>query len=84
MTKTDQMLLIEARTGRDVREVLAEAYSQAGGLVRASRLVQERTGVPMNAGKFSEWIDLLGGFYAKSLVFSPSDIVSAEAEAVAA
>lgn len=69
MTKTIQMELIEARAGRDIREVLRECYEDARSLQGAADLITERYGCRVSFGTVSDWIEHFRGRITKSLDF---------------
>lgn len=68
MTKTDRMLLIEERAGKDIREVLREAYAEGGSLHRTAAIISQRY-APVGFGLVSDWIEQGGGVIRKELEF---------------
>ncbi|MFN3652570.1 MAG: hypothetical protein ACK47B_23585 [Armatimonadota bacterium] len=73
MTKTDRMLLLEARAGRDIREILRDAYAAGGGVQRGAEWIEEQYGVSISFALFSDWIEALGGEIQRELVFPGLD-----------
>lgn len=82
MTKTDRMLLLEERAGKDVRAVLTEAYEAAGGSIeRAAEWIGATYGVPVSFGIFSDWVASTGGRILKTLEFPVDEAAAAPAAA---
>lgn len=69
MTKTTKMLLIEARAGRDIRDVMASAYDETQSIQRAAELIGSLYGESVSFGIFSDWVESFGGSYGKKLQF---------------
>jgi hypothetical protein len=74
MQKTDKMLLIEARAGgRDIRELLREAYDRTGNVSDAADFISAAYGVPLSFGLFHDWVQAGGGSIRKTLEFPAED-----------
>ena len=69
MTKTDRMLLIEERAGKDIREVLREAYEAAGTLQGASHWINDQYSVSVSYSIIYAWIEQSGGVVRKTIEF---------------
>lgn len=69
MMKTQQMLAIEAADpqGRDIRQIMTEAYAAAHSMLGAA------TKLGISQGAFSNWTALLGGEVRTELVFPPEE-----------
>jgi hypothetical protein len=69
MQKTDKMLLIEERAGKDIREVLLEAYAATGTIEEAGAWITQRYGVRVPFGRFHDWVQAGGGRISRTLEF---------------
>jgi hypothetical protein len=70
MTKTAQMLAMERLSGRDIRELLRDAYAEAGN----TALAAAQLGI--SAGAFSTWLGLLGGEIRSEVVFPTEEVAA--------
>lgn len=84
MTKTDKMRMIELLAGKDIRQVLSEAYADGGTIQRAAEIIRDRYDVDFSFGLFSDWVEVAGGEYEKALVFPDFMPATEDGEAVAA
>lgn len=71
MQKTTLMLLVEERAGKDLREVLAEAFEAGGGsLIKAAEWIRDTYGTSgPSYVVFREWVQALGGEVRKTVEF---------------
>jgi hypothetical protein len=71
MTKTDKMLLIEAKDpeGRDIREIIATAYNETGSVEKAAEWINEQFGVSVSWGVLHDWIQAGGGTITRTVSF---------------
>lgn len=83
MNKTTKMLLIEERSGKDIREVMSAAYDETQSIQRAADLIGSLYGEPVSFGIFSDWVAMLGGSYGKKLQFPAVVLDEAPTPAVA-
>lgn len=67
MTKTDRMLLIEERAGKDIRTVLQDAYEATGSLQGAANWINDQYGVSISFGIVSDWIEQGQGVVRKTI-----------------
>lgn len=61
--KTPEMLKIEEREGRDIRDLMLDAYQKGGSAFKAAMLMR------ISSGAFSNWMTLLGGSIDSRLEF---------------
>lgn len=64
--KTPQMRVLELEDarGREIRQILADAYREAGNVVGAGRLLG------ISHGAFVNWVQVLGGEIRSEVIFS--------------
>jgi len=68
--RTVKQQLIEARAGKDVRAVMADAYEASGGTIEgATAWIEANYGVSVSTGIFWHWIQDFRGVVRKALEF---------------
>lgn len=78
--KTLKQQLIEARAGKDVRDVLAEAYQASDTLQGATAWIEFTYGVHVSVGVMWNWVQDFRGVVRRTLEFPAEEM----AEEVAA